>query len=100
MSVKATEAELKSLAEVKVTCVLVKREGSSETTTKVMENGEEIYDDKVVRKKQKVDHVNVDVGSIIREGTVHTSDIKLQLRGQGDVELMLSYHPKGFDDQK
>ena len=40
------------LADIKVVCTLVKWEIISETVTRATENGEEIYTDIVVRKKQ------------------------------------------------
>ena len=40
------------LADIKVVCSLVKWETTSETVTRAKENGEVIYTDIVVRKKQ------------------------------------------------
>ena len=79
-------------------CELTKKEKSSESITKVTENGDEIYFDKIVRKKQKVNQVNIDIGTIIPDGTVRTNDIILQLNGEGGVELTLSYCPEESDD--
>ena len=92
------DAEPKSLTEIKVACELIKKEKSSESVTKVTENGDEIYTDKIVRKKQKVNQVNIDIGTVIPDGNVRTNDIKLQLNGEGSVELTLSYCPEESDD--
>ena len=81
-----------------MTCGLTKKEKSSESVTKVTENGDEIYTDKIVRKKQKVNQVNIDIGTVIPDGNVRTNDIKLQLNGEGSVELTLSYCPEESDD--
>ena len=73
---KHVDAEPKSLTEINVTCELTKKEKSSESVTKVTDNGDEIYTDKIVRKKQKMNQVNIDIGTIIPDGNVRTNDIK------------------------
>ena len=97
MENKEGNKELAYLKEMKVACALIKKEASSETVTKVTENGDEIYADKVTRKKQKVSQINVDIGNIFPEGSVHTSDIHLQIYGEGSVELRLKYRPESDD---
>ena len=97
MKIKEDEKGLTDLKEIKVECALVKKEASSETVTKVTENGDEIYADKVTRKKQKVSQINVDIGNIVPEGSVRTSDILLQINGEGSVQLRLKYRPESDD---
>ena len=95
--VKRNDKGLAELKEIRVKCALVKKEAATETVTKVTENGDEIYEDKVIRKKQKVGLYSVDVGNLVPEGSVHTSDIHLQIIGEGSVELRLNYHTKSDD---
>ena len=95
--VKKDKKGLGDLKEIKVACALVNKEASSETVTKVTENGDEIYADKVTRKKQKLGHINIDIGNIVPEGSVCTNDIHLKINGEGSVELRLNYHPKSDD---
>ena len=84
------------MKDIKVECMLVKKGASTETVTRVTENGEDIYEDKVTRKK-KLGLVNVAIGDIIPEGSIHTNDIQLQITGEGSVELRLKYNPKSDD---
>ena len=89
MVVKKTDEGLADLKEIRLKCSLVKKEAATETVTKVTDNGDEIYEAKVIWKRQKVGQFNVNVGNIIPEGSVRTSDIHLQINGEGSVELRL-----------
>ena len=94
---KKDNGTLKKKKEIKVTSENMIKEGSSESVTTVTENGEETYRDKVRRKKQKTGPVKVDMGDIIPEGSIRASDISLQLKGEGNVELTLTYCPESDD---
>ena len=61
------------------------------------ENGEETYRDKVRRKKQKTGPVTIDMGHIIPDGSINANDINPQLKGEGNVELTLTYCPESDD---
>ncbi len=65
----------------------------SEQKTVVEEDGEIIYENKVSRKRQKKDSVSVNIGDLIPEGNVHTSNIELCLSTDAHVELKLKYRP-------
>ena len=97
VQVKKDNVILKRKKEIKVTCESMINEGSSESVTTVTENGEETYRDKVRRKKQKTVPVKVDMGDIIPDGSIRASDISLQLKGEGNVELTLTYCPESDD---
>ena len=73
------------------------KEGSSEAVTTVTENGEETYRDKVRRMEQKTGPVKIDMGDIIPDGSINANDINLQLKGEGNVELTLTYCPESDD---
>ena len=97
-AVKLTESgKVKDMTAFNVLCKQEKKDNSSESVTKVTENGEEIYANSVVRKRQKVDNVNINLGDLIPEGSVRISDIQLQLIGEGNVELKLSYRTEDDD---
>ena len=96
MKVKEDAKGQAVMKDIKVECMLVKKGASTETVIRVTENGEDIYEDKVTRKK-KVDLVNVAFGDIVPEGSIHTNDIQLQITGEGSVELRLKYNPKSDD---
>ena len=95
--VKKDKVTLKRKKEIKVTCESMIKEGSSEAVTTVTENGEETYRDKVRRKKQKTGPVKIDIGDIVPDGSIRASDISLQLKGEGNVELILTYCPESDD---
>ena len=97
VQVKKGYVILKRKKEIKVTCESMIKEGSSESVTTVTENGEETYRDKVRRKKQKTGPVKIDMGDIIPDGSICASDISLQLKGEGNVELTLTYCPESDD---
>ena len=94
---KKDNGTLKRKKEIKVTRESMTKEGSSESVTTVTENGEETYRDKVRRKKQKTGPFKVDMGDIIPDGSIRASDISLQLKGEGNVELTLTYCPESDD---
>ena len=97
-AVKLTEnGKVKDMTAFNVVCKLKKKDASSESVTKVTENGEEIYANSTVRKRQKVDNVNINFGDLIPEGSVWISDIQLQLIREGNVELKLRYHTEDDD---
>ena len=97
-AVKLTESgKVKDMTAFNVLCKQEKKDNSSESVTKVTENGEEIYANSVVRKRQKVDNVNINLGDLIPEGSVRISDIQLQLIGEGNVELKLRYRTEDDD---
>ena len=95
--VKKDKVTLKRKKEIKVTCESMIKEGSSEAVTTVTENGEETYRDKVRRRKQKTGPVKIDIGDIVPDGSIRASDISLQLKGEGNVELILTYCPESDD---
>ena len=85
-AVKLTKSvKVKDMTTFNVVCKLEKKDTSSESVNKVTENWGEIYANSVVRKRQKVDNVNINLGDLIPEGSVHTSDIQLQLIEEGDI---------------
>ena len=97
VQVKKDNVILKRKKEIKVTCKSMIKEGSSESVTTVTENGEETYRDRVRRKKQKTGPVKIDMGDIIPDGSICANDINLQLKGEGNVELTLTYCPESDD---
>ena len=97
VQVKKDNVILKRKNEIKVTCESMIKEGSSESVTTVTENGEETYRDKVRRKKQTTGPVKIDMGDIVPDGSIQASDISLQLKGEGNVELTLTYCPESDD---
>ena len=97
VQVKKDNVTLKRKKEIKVTYESMIKEGSSESVTTVTENGEETYRDKVRRKKQKTGPVTIDMGDIIPDGSINANDINLQLKGEGNVELTLTYCPESDD---
>ena len=92
-----SDGQVQKKKEIKVTCESMIKEGSSESVTTVTENGEETYRDKVQRKKQKTGPVTIDMGDIIPDGSINANDINLQLKGEGNVELTLTYCPESDD---
>ena len=94
VQVKKDNVTLKRKKEIKVTYESMIKEGSSESVTTVTENGEETYRDRVRRKKQKTGPVKIDMGDIIPDGSICANDINLQLKGEGNVELTLTYCPE------
>ena len=97
IEVKQDNGTLRRKKEIKVTCESMIKEGSSESVTTVTENGEETYRDRVQRKKQKTGPVKIDMGDIVPDGSIRASDISLQLKGEGNVELTLTYCPESDD---
>ena len=97
VEVKKDNGTLRRKKEIKVTCESMIKEGSSESVTTVTENGEETYRDKVRRKKQKAGPVKIDIGDIVPDGSIRASDISLQLKGEGNVELTITYCPESDD---
>ena len=97
VQVKRDNVILKRKKEIKVTCESMIKEGSSESVTTVTENGEETYRDKVRRKKQKTGPVKIDMGDIIPDGSINANDINLRLKGEGNVDLTLTYCPESDD---
>ena len=74
-------------------------ERSQEQETEVTEDGERVYKDTVVRKKQKKDHVILDVGDLVPEGSIQTSNIQFVVKGEAQVELRLRYSPNDEEEQ-
>ena len=60
----------------------------------VEEDGEIIYENNISRKRQRKDSVTVNIGELIPEGNVHTSNIELRLSKEALVELKLKYSPE------
>ena len=97
-AVNLTESgKVKHMTTFNVVCKLKKKDASSDSVTKVTENGKDIYANSTVRKRQKVDNVNINLGDLIPKGSVPISDIQLQLIREENVELKLRYCTEDYD---
>ena len=60
----------------------------------ITENGDEIYKSCMVNKRLKKEAVELNLGELIPDGLIKTSDIKLQVYKGSKVELSVTYCPK------
>ena len=70
------------------------KENESGHETVITENGDEIYKSCIINKRLKKEAVELNLGELIPDGLIKTSDIKLQVYKGSNVELSVTYCPQ------
>ena len=90
MSFKRPAKEAK---EYSVKCVKRNINDGSEQEIRVNENGEEIYKNSISQRRKKESKMVVNVGDLVPEGNIKTTNVQLILSKGAEVELNLKYWP-------